>query len=852
MKIKSSLIALLALLLIGPITWGQSINKKGGLQIDLSALNVPEVPASANEAPPQGSDASNSSSANTVGEVPGSQAIVEEPVNDLRKPGGLMLPGIASADAGPMTLVAEYSADGNGKGQLLVTATMEDQWHTYSTTQPPGGPKPSKISIDSAGVKLAGKFTSDKEPEIRQVPEYSVPVEEHHQRVVWKAPIEFASDFKPGETQLKVKFDGLACESTCREVRQTLIAKFVSTTAQAKQTEFRNKSSHASFTAHIEPAEAKPGSQATLVINVKCDPGYHIYSFVPGEKDPKFKTLIVPTAKGDLQWGEPQASAEPHVDKSQGFDVLWYSGQFQWNIPLKIPSDVKEGPQTLEVALMYLTCTEENCDMPAGFTGKGVLNIVNSPGSAAQSPLELSVAQSATLAAKQPNVDAWIDFKDEPKHSKSDEKVLIQATGGLKTGQLTFSTILFALAGGFILNFMPCVLPVIGLKVLGFVEQAGSSRGEVIRLNLAYVLGICSVMWVLAAVTVGMQQIFGQTFGWGQQFTIFEFKLAMAALVFAMALSFLGVWEIPIPGFATSYKSNELMQREGVFGAFAKGLITTILATPCSGPFLGFVFAVTATLDGVGVFVVYTMVGLGMGWPFIALCLTPGAVKLLPKPGKWMETLKEALSFPLLLTVVYFVASIGAEYRIATFSTLIAVWFACWMIGKVPIYSDLNVKVKVWSAAIATAVVWGMVSFSLLGPSKTDMPWEPYSSTRLEQLRQQGKTVMVDFTASWCLNCQMNSKFSIEVPQVVRKVEDNSVATLLADKSDESPEIDSKLIELQGTTSIPFLVIYPADPKADPIVLTGTFTKSRLLEALEDAGPSKSGQTKLTSSPLAQ
>ncbi len=310
----------------------------------------------------------------------------------------------------------------------------------------------------------------------------------------------------------------------------------------------------------------------------------------------------------------------------------------------------------------------------------------------------------------------------------------------------------------------------------------------------------------------------------------------MAALVFAMALSFLGVWEIPIPGFATSYKSNQMMEREGVLGAFSKGLFTTILATPCSGPFLGFVFAVTATLDSVGVFVVYTMVGLGMGLPFIALCLKPDAIKFLPKPGTWMETLKEGLSFPLLLTVVYFVGSIGSEYRIATFSTLIAVWFACWMIGKVPIYADRHVKVKVWSAAIATAWVWGMVSFSLLGPTKSDMPWEPYSATRLAELRKQGKTVMIDFTANWCLNCQANTKLSIDVPQVVKKVESNGVATLLADKTEDSPEIDAKLIELQGTTTIPFLVIYPADPKADPIVLTGTFTQSKLLAALESAG----------------
>lgn len=844
MKITASIIALLAMLLISPASWGQSINKKGNLGIDLSKFDLPEVPAGLSEstAPPIAADPQ------LLGDLPNDGGIVEESVSEGPKVGLPKLPGAGLVDAGPMTLVAEYSIDGKGKGKLLVTATLDGNWHTYSTTQPPGGPKPSKITLATPGVKLAGKFSSDKEPDIHQVPEYTVPVEEHHQRVVWTAPLEFTDEFKPGETELKVKFDGLVCDNACREVRQELAAKFISTVAQTKQAEFRNKGTHASFTARIEPAEAKPGSEATLVLNVKCDPGYHIYLFVPGDKDPKFKTLIVPTQKGDLKWGQPIASSEPHVDNTLDTEVFWHSDEFQWNIPLQIPRETAEGPQTLEVAVMYYTCDKNGCDMPAGFTAKGVLNIVKSPGATAQSPMELVATKSASFAAKLPNVATWIDFKQEPKESLDAPKAKSQATGGLATGQLSITTILFALAGGFILNFMPCVLPVIGLKVLGFVEQAGSSRGEVIRLNLAYVLGICAVMWALAGVTIGMQQVFGQTFGWGQQFTIFEFKLAMAALVFAMALSFLGVWEIPIPGFATSYKSDKLMQREGMLGAFSKGLFTTILATPCSGPFLGVVFAVTATLDSLGVFVVYTMVGLGMGLPFIALCLKPDAIKFLPKPGTWMETLKEGLSFPLLLTVVYFVASIGAEYRIATFSTLIAVWFACWMIGKVPIYADRHVKVKVWSAALATAVVWGMVSFSLLGPHKTDMPWEPYSSSRLAELRQQGKTVMVDFTANWCLNCQANSKLSIDVPQVVKKVEANGVATLLADKTEDSPEIDAKLIELQGTTTIPFLVIYPADPKAEPIVLTGTFTQSKLIAALENAGPSKSeSTTKLTS-----
>ncbi len=141
-----------------------------------------------------------------------------------------------------------------------------------------------------------------------------------------------------------------------------------------------------------------------------------------------------------------------------------------------------------------------------------------------------------------------------------------------------------------------------------------------------------------------------------------------------------------------------------------------------------------------------------------------------------------------------------------------------------------------------------MVSFSLLGPSKSDMPWEPYNASRFSELRKQGKTVMIDFTANWCLNCQTNTKLAIEVPQVVQLVKENGVAAMLADKTDDSPHIDEKLIELSGTTTIPFLVIYPADPKADPIILNDLFTKDQLLKALKSAGPSQvTSESKLTS-----
>ena len=171
----------------------------------------------------------------------------------------------------------------------------------------------------------------------------------------------------------------------------------------------------------------------------------------------------------------------------------------------------------------------------------------------------------------------------------------------------------FAFVGGLLLNLMPCVLPVLGLKILAFVQQAGESRGRVFMLNVWYSIGLLSVFMVLAALAAGVGLAAGERLGWGEQFTDISFKITMTALVFVMALSFLGVWEIPIPGFVGTGRAGELQNKEGPTGAFCKGVFTTILATPCSGPFLGPVFGYVLKQPPYMAYCIFGAVGLGHG-----------------------------------------------------------------------------------------------------------------------------------------------------------------------------------------------------------------------------------------------
>jgi thiol:disulfide interchange protein len=256
-------------------------------------------------------------------------------------------------------------------------------------------------------------------------------------------------------------------------------------------------------------------------------------------------------------------------------------------------------------------------------------------------------------------------------------------------------------------------------------------------------------------------------------------------------------------------------------------------------------FGLSLVLSPLNVIVLYLLVGIGMASPFLVLCFYPGFSQLLPKPGAWMDTLKQVLAFPLLLTAVFFVASIDQDHRIATLVLLIVVWFACWLIGKVPGYAEASTLRKAWLTSMATIALGAFLSFHYFGPVDSDLKWVDYNETELARYRAEGKTVMLDFTANWCLNCQINTRVAIDKDGVAEIVQQNDVVTMLADWTDRSEAIREKLEELQSN-SIPLLVIYPPDPSAEPILLRDLLTESQVIAALEEAGPSRS-RSKLAS-----
>ena len=751
------------------------------------------------------------------------------------------LPGMNAVGPQNTTFEAEYQLASDGQaGRVSVTVTIADGWHMYSNTQPDGGPLATKLELTAPQLTRSGPFIPDHAPEISSNKVWpGLPIEEHHGQVTWTAPFSVSQGFNPDEQEVQVSLDGQVCTDggACVPLSEKLIAKFAGNYELEEQLPetLRIDGTQATWTAQISPSQLRPGGLAVLSLKADVDEGYHVYPFV--EEETEYRTVIVATAKSGLRFGAPQTDAAIELDRRLETPIAYHAGDVTWQIPIKIPDTAQPGEYPVELMVGFVTCNDRACSARSGLSVSGQVVVAADAAAApdassAVTPLRFS--QVAYLeVVDRPSLTDWID-------QTATQSAATALAGG---SGLELWMVLAALAGGFILNFMPCVLPVIGLKLMSFVNQSGSSHARVISLNLSYVAGILSVMLVLALANV-LAKTAGDAFGWGQQFTRLEFQVPMAVLIFAMALSFLGVWEIPIPGFSTSSKSGKLMEQEGLTGAFFKGILTTLLATPCSGPFLGTLFGLTLTLSITSILLLYLLVGIGLGLPYLAICLYPQAIRWLPKPGAWMDTLKQILAFPLLLTVVYFVAMIAPDYRIATLTLLIVVWFACWLIGRVPAYAEAYRLRSAWLAGAATILIGAVASFAFLGPIHHDVPWIPYNEATLAKHRSEGKTVMVEFTARWCLTCQTNMKFAIDRPRVAELLDENGVVPLLADWSEPSEEIFSKIKELESL-SIPLLAIYPADPTQEPIVLRDAITESQLIEALKEAGPSQS-KTKLT------
>jgi len=600
----------------------------------------------------------------------------------------------------------------------------------------------------------------------------------------------------------------------------------------------------------VESRIEAAGRTSVLVVTATLEDGWHLYSIDQKPGGPQ-ATRIAVAADAPLRPAgpfrpdvAPQRRTIRDVPGWNGLVVEEHSGTVTWRAPLaRNPAGTAPDVQG-SVSLQL--CRENACTPPetiAFNAGKADgIAAATDPGAVSLPPADgAAVAADTVLPATGLSVAAA-----SPSGGRAEPPV--------RSLSLPMA-LLMGLAGGLILNLMPCVLPVLGLKLMSFAQQSGRARQEIFQLNLWYCAGLYAVFFVLATASVAANiGLAGSNLAWGEQFTSTGFNIAMAAIVFAFALSFLGIWELPIPGFIGE-RAGKVHAQEGPLASFLKGVLSTVLATPCSGPFLGPVFGFTLTQPTAVTYAVFGAIATGMALPYLLVGLLPGLVKFLPKPGSWMETLKEVLGFVMLGTVVFLFTFLQHDYFVPTFALLVGIWAACWWIGRAQEAGGGSVGTGRWLQAAAIVATVGMLAFIFLGPVQSVIPWEPFSKERLAELRRRGATVMVDFSADWCMTCKYNLATAIETSRVKAEIERNNVVPLLADWTDGSPEIKQMLESLESK-SIPVLAVFPpargGEAAPEPIVLRDLITESQVLSAIRAAGPSRpaTGEMRAAANPL--
>jgi thiol:disulfide interchange protein/DsbC/DsbD-like thiol-disulfide interchange protein len=434
--------------------------------------------------------------------------------------------------------------------------------------------------------------------------------------------------------------------------------------------------------------------------------------------------------------------------------------------------------------------------------------------------------------------------------SQSSAGVAPAQTGGTPVllSQPLWKMLLFAFIGGLILNIMPCVLPVIALKILGFVSEAKSEPRRVRKLGLIYALGVLVSFLALAAVVISVKAA-GHHAGWGMQFGSPVFIVCLTTLVTLVALNLFGVFEVALGGRALD-TAGELASKHGSSGAFFNGVLATTLATPCTAPFLapalGFAFAQNAPV----IVLIFLTVGLGLASPYILLSWNPAWLKFLPKPGAWMEKFKIAMGFPMLATVVWLFNVAASSYGknvlwLGIFLVIVA--FAAWIFGE---FFQRGRRRRGVALALVLILLAGGYSFALekeldwrvampdtpgsLKESADGIDWQPWSAAAVAQARAAGKPVLVDFTADWCLTCQVNKKTSIEIPSVREKLKSLGAVALLGDYT-HFPDAITTELQRYNRAGVPLVLVYPKNADAQPIVLPEILTPGIVLNALDQA-----------------
>jgi thiol:disulfide interchange protein/DsbC/DsbD-like thiol-disulfide interchange protein len=414
---------------------------------------------------------------------------------------------------------------------------------------------------------------------------------------------------------------------------------------------------------------------------------------------------------------------------------------------------------------------------------------------------------------------------------------------GFHGGVGLLAALLLALAGGIILNLMPCVLPVLSIKVLALVQHSQSTPRETRLHGIVYAVGVLVSFAMIAGALIGLRAA-GAEIGWGFQLQSPIFVTLMIYLLFAVGLNLSGVFSV---GNGIVGVGNGLASRQGYVGSFFTGTLTTLVATPCTAPFMAAAVGYAVTQPWYVALGVLEAIGLGLALPYLVVAFSPRARRLLPRPGIWMLRLKEILAFPVYGTAVWLMYVLfqqtGASGATASLAGLVLIAFAAWLYNAV--YSSEG-RSRNWGVGLAASAAAG--AFALLtfvddgGPSRPStstatesLDWQPFSQAKLDGLRAEGRPVFIDFTAAWCITCKVNERLALADPSVRQAFADGGVAALRADWTRQDAGI-TRILAANGRAGVPLYLFYPkpagtGEPK-QPITLPQLLTAASILHEI--------------------
>ncbi len=751
-----------------------------------------------------------------------------------------------------------------GTVNLAIHFELDSDWHLYWRNRGEGGLEPNFKWTLPEGFEVG--------PLRWPAPKRHVDDADAHTFILEDEPILLAELRAPakvdaGEVTIGLNATWLVCKTQCVRGKKALSLSLpvsaegkpanedVFDLARARLPVPAEQAKYLKIKAVADVDKVKPGGEFKLAVVLDVEKAHHINSHRPLDK-----FLIATDVFHDAAEGADLGRAvfpDGKVEKVEGSagDLSVYRDRVRVILPVQADAEIDAKELRFGGVVTYQACSDETqqCYRPMAAEWSLTLPVAgrDEQVSAANTEVFAGDGGAGENSAAGPAPGASVGTTARPL--PADASWLARVQFRLESyGYIGY--LLMAAIGGFILNLMPCVLPVISIKILSFVQQAREDRLRVMTLGSAFSGGILVSFLVLGGVIIGLNQ------QWGGLFQRPQAIIAMAAVVTALAMSLFGVFSLFPPRVINEL--GERVQREGHLGAFGMGLLATLLGTACTAPFLSAVVAIATRQTPVLGMLLFAAAGVGMAFPYMLLAIQPAWVRLVPRPGPWMGVFEHVVGFILLATVVWLLyplaGQLGGQGLIWTLAFLVCVAMAAWLYGQVKYDAGLTRKLTCYPLAVAL-VVGGWLTFFRVATTipelaaeqkalrqgglainadevwqRGEIPWLPFTRERVIAQVNAGRTVFIDYTADWCLNCKANEKLFINTPEVRAAMQRLDVVPFQADFTLPDEQIKADLQRF-GRSGVPMYVIIPGYLPDEPIVLDEILTKSSIIAGLERA-----------------